>query len=221
LISARKREKRRTLLGLKHKDDMPHDTIVTDAPISDPDAPFYKALEAAMRRFTEEGVEFELEEHGPTLGYDLLSFVHHQTGARVRIWEDYRAKVKYVEVDAPESEQLDKITSTLRSAIKAPSSDELIARAKRARSDPTALMRAIYAGSEPRDERVIELISAALEHRHPIMRTISAYGAGILGWRELEAPLEGAMKMEKDATAKEMMRRTLTQIGIPQREHAP
>jgi hypothetical protein len=82
-------------------------------------------------------------------------------------------------------------------------------------------MRAIYAGSEPRDERVIELISAALEHRHPIMRTISAYGAGILGWRELEAPLEGAMKMEKDATAKEMMRRTLTQIGIPQREHAP
>jgi hypothetical protein len=31
---------------------MPHATIVTDSPISDPDAPFYKALEAAMRRFT-------------------------------------------------------------------------------------------------------------------------------------------------------------------------
>ena len=200
---------------------MPRDTIVTDAPISDPDAPFYKALEAAMRRFTREGVEFELEDHGPTLGYDLLSFVHRPTGARLRIWEDYRANVKYLEVDAPESEQLAKIISTLRSAIKIPSSDELIARAKRARSDPTALMRAIYAGSEPRDERVIELISTALEHRHPNMRTISAYGAGILGWRELEGPLEKAMKMEKDATAKEMMRRTLTQIGIPQRAHAP
>ena len=61
---------------------MPRDTIVTDAPISDPDAPFYEALEAAMRRFTQEGLEFELEEHGPTLGYDLLSFVHRPTGAR-------------------------------------------------------------------------------------------------------------------------------------------
>ncbi len=206
---------------IEARGDMRRDTIVTDAPISDPDAPFYKALEAAMKRFTEQGFELELEEHGPTLGYDLLSFIHRPTGARVRIWEDYRAKVKYIEVEAPETALLDRMTSTLRSAIEPPSADELIARARRSRSDPTALMRAVYAGAEPRDERVIELVSAALTHRHPSMRTLAAYGAGILGWRDLEGPLEAAMKSEQDATAKEMMRRTLTQLGTPQRAHAP
>jgi hypothetical protein len=158
-------------------------TIVTDAPISDPDAPFFAALTAAMDALTAQHIALELEEHGPTLGFDLLWFVHRPSATHLRIWEDYRAKVKYLELEGTDATLLATLRATLEQHLAPPTLEQLVARARRSRSDPTALMRAVYAARDgtPPDERVVELVTAALAHPLPPMRDLASYAAQLLG----------------------------------------
>lgn len=196
---------------------MTRETIVSDAPISNPRAPFYKALKAAMRVFTKQGIELELEEHGPSLDFDLMSFVHRPTMTRVHVWDDYRAKVKFLEIEGRDQEMVLNIRDTLTKALKPPTTDQLLAKAKRSRSDPTALMRAVYAAGDEHDDRVIDVVTKALGHKQAYMRELAAYGVGILGWRELGKPLKDALKKERDKEAAEVMRRSVKTIGTSQR----
>lgn len=200
---------------------MLHETIVTLAPISDPDSPFFVAFEQAIERLAEAGLVLEHDEALPTAGYDLLSFVHREQRARIDVWEDYQAKVKYIDLSAPNADLIAAMRDALLATLRPPTAEQLIARARRSRSDPTALMRAVYAAAANHGERAVELITAALNHRHPSMRAIAAYAAGVLGGEAIKRAVEQSLKGERDEHAARAMRHTLQRAGIPQRPRVP
>ena len=160
---------------------MPHTIFVTGGPISDPDAPFFKALGAALDHLGAQGFAFAHDEQPPRAGYDCVGFVDRARDVRVEVWEDYEARVQYVVIAASDTARLAAVRDAVYATVKPPSVAQLIARARRARSDPTSLMRAVYAAVErPADARVQALVQSALGHAHPQMRATGAYAARVL-----------------------------------------
>jgi hypothetical protein len=86
-----------------------------------------------------------------------------------------------VVIAASDTARLAAVRDAVFATVKPPSAAQLIARARRARSDPTSLMRAVYAAVErPADARVQALVQSALGHAHPQMRATGAYAATVL-----------------------------------------
>jgi hypothetical protein len=186
--------------------------IVLDDRIVDPKSPFYADIESALERLKRQGLAMTFEGHEETGAYYRLTWSRTKPRARLRMWDDYRSKVKYLELQTGDAATMEKMRSTLEEVLEPPPRKQLVSRAKRARSNRAALMRVVYSASEQPDEDTESIVTSALEHKSPVMREIAAYGAGILGWPAFTPALERTLKRERDARAKHSIEQALAMM---------
>ncbi|MBE7451089.1 MAG: hypothetical protein HS111_20000 [Kofleriaceae bacterium] len=192
---------------------MPTERIVTNAPISNPEHPIWDQIDLVLERLAAAGIRLELDEHPPILGFELLAFGDHRSGTWFLIWEDYRAKVKFVEITSPDVERLAVMRAAIHACMDVPSRAQLLARARRGRSNPDALMRIVYAAGDAPDPDTFALVTAALSHQDAYMRDIATYGVSILGWPGFEDSLRTMLERESTPSVADHMRQTIATLG--------
>lgn len=183
--------------------------MVVDAAIGDPADRFFDDLSRALEELAGHGVVMELVERDEQPAHIRLSWLDHRSGAAVRMWDDLRAMVRYLELRAPASETMSRLRTTLAQHLAPPERADLVARARRAPTDLAALMRVVYSAEDSPDAETASIVAAALDHASPAVRAMAAYGAGILGWPELKRAVEQRRAIEADATVMDSLQRSL------------
>jgi hypothetical protein len=72
--------------------------LVVDAAIGDPDDRFFDGLSSALEDLAGFGVVMELVERDEKPSHIRISWLDHRSGSAVRMWDDYRAMVRYLEL---------------------------------------------------------------------------------------------------------------------------
>lgn len=183
--------------------------LVVDAAIGDPDDRFFDGLSSALEDLAGFGVVMELVERDEKPSHIRLSWLDHRSGSAVRMWDDYRAMVRYLELRAPDSEMMSRLRTTLEQHLAPPKRADLISHSRRAPTDLAALMRVVYSAADSPDAETVSIVAAALDHESPAVRAMAAYGAGILGWPELKRAVEQRRSIESDVTVMDSLQRCL------------
>ena len=183
--------------------------LVVDAAIGDPNDRFFDGLSSALEDLAGYGVVMELIERDEKPSHIRLSWLDHLSGSAVRMWDDYRAMVRYLELRAPDSEMMSRLRTTLEQHLAPPKRAVLVSLARRAPSDLAALMRVVYSAADSPDAETAWIVEAALDHESPAVRAMAAYGAGILGWPELKRAVEQRRTIESDVTVMDSLKRSL------------
>ena len=183
--------------------------MVVDAVIGDPDDRFFDRLSAALQDLAKQGTALEVIERDEKPSQIRLSWLDHRSGSAVRIWDDYRAMVRYLELRAPDSEMMSRLRTTLEQHLAPPKRADLVSLARRAPTDLAALMRVVYSAEDSPDAETVSIVASALDHESPAVRAMASYGAGILGWPELKRAVEQRRAIESDVTVMDSLQRSL------------
>ena len=182
--------------------------LVVDAVIGDPGDAFFDGLVAAFADLAELGMVLEVIERDEQPTHVRLSWLDHFSGAAVRMWDDYRAMVRYLELRAPTPAAMSRLRSTLVEALRPPARSTLVQRARLAPADPVALMKVVYSAAELPDDDTTSIVRAALVHPNQTVRELAAYGAGILGWSAFMPPIVDRLTIETAPAVIEALERT-------------
>jgi len=129
--------------------------MVLDAVIGDPDDHFFDGLSAALLDLARKGTALELIERDEKPSHIRLSWLDHRSGSAVRMWDDYRAMVRYLELRAPDASMMSRLRTALAQHLAPPKRADLVTRARRAPTDLAALMRVVYSAADLPDPETL------------------------------------------------------------------
>jgi hypothetical protein len=147
--------------------------MVVDAVIGDPDDRFFDRLSAALQDLAKQGTALEVIERDEKPSHIRISWLDHRSGSAVRMWDDYRAMVRYLELRAPDSEMMSRLRTTLEQHLARPKRADLVSLARRAPTDLAALMRVVYSAEDSPDAETVSIVAAALDHERPAVRAMA------------------------------------------------
>jgi hypothetical protein len=182
--------------------------MVVDGLVADPNDPIFGRLEKVLRSLSRDGIALEFIGKDETLSHMKWSWADRTTRTALHMWDDYRTQVKYLELVAPDGVTMGKLRDALITALKPPTRASLFAKARK-RLDRTNLSRVVFSALNEPDDETIKLVTDALSSDSPYVREAAAYGAGVLGWAALRAPLEQALADEKNDKVSDSLRTSL------------
>ena len=171
--------------------------LVIDAKIDTNDDEFFEHFHKALDALAHQGMRLEMAKRFEGVTSICLTYSDLQERTSVKLWADYIASTRYLEVVALNQKTMSSIETVLRSYLRILDLDELIDWAKRKmEADPTLVSRVAFAAPENFDEKTYEFIMSALDHNSPDVRKHAAYAAGVLAWSEFAPALGRRLNLE-------------------------
>jgi hypothetical protein len=157
-----------------------------------------KAVEAALgHKYVYRGPR---EAQPGVIGHTWTDLRHAIT---VMLGVDDVIPARYLSIEA--EGDLEPIGRLLSGKLSALSRDTLVAQARHFDQDPGAILRLAMA-SDDKDDEVLDLLAQALAGKDKRARANAAMGATFVRWPELVKPLKTALKNEKDAGVKRLIK---------------
>lgn len=176
------------------------------------EAEFFEKLMQVIQALGDDGVRLELMSDETSNVTQLHQMMWQATDDELQtelsIVRDLHDEVCYATIKSKHSWIVKRAEELFTSTIDCYQIDELITECQRRFYDATLLIALGLLGRKP-DNDIIKTISAALDHDSPKVRYCAARAAAITQWNAFVPDLEVMLKMETDASAREIAEHAL------------
>jgi hypothetical protein len=186
--------------------------MVVNGLVADPNDPIFGRIAKALKMLASQGLALSFVGQEEKISHMKWSWADPGAGTALHMWDDYRSKVKYLELVARDRATMDKLRTTLTQAIKPPTRASLFSKARK-QLDRMSLMRVVFSAPNEPDEETTKLVTEALSSESQYVREIAAYGAGVLGWPAFKLRLEQALASEKEERVAQSLRASLALLN--------
>ena len=176
------------------------------------EAEFFEKLMQVIHTLGEDGVRLELmsdETSNVTKLHQMMwQATDDELQTELSIVRDLHDEVCYATIKSKHAWIVKRAEELFTTTIDCYQIDELITECQRRFFDATLLIALGLLGRKP-DAEIIKTISAALDHDSPKVRYCAARAAAITQWNVFVPDLEVMLKMETDASAREIAEHAL------------